>query len=213
MQIVAWLVAALAHFDAPPVPPNPAHPPVILVHGIFSSGADMARLAKHLRADGRVVFTPTFTPAGGAAKLEDLAAKLAEFVAQNIPDGQFDLVGFSMGGLVSRYYVQRLGGVERVRNFVTIAAPHNGTVFAHVHRAPGYLQMRPGSAFLRDLATDAETLRRVNFTSFYTPLDAVVVPARSAEMPQARNVRIWAAMHPSFIMEKRCIRAVADALR
>lgn len=172
----------------------------------------MARLARHLRADGRVVFTPTFTPAGGAAKLEELAAQLAEFVAHNIPDGQFDLVGFSMGGLVSRYYVQRLGGVARVRNFVTMAAPHNGTRLAHLQRAPGYLQMRPGSEFLRDLATDADTLRSVNFTSLYTPLDAIVVPARSAVMPQARNIRIWAAMHPSFLLEKRCIRAVAGAL-
>ena len=77
MKLVAWLAAALARFDAPPVAPDPARHPVILVHGILSTGADMARLARHLRAEGRVVFTPTLTPAGGAAKLEDLAAQLA----------------------------------------------------------------------------------------------------------------------------------------
>jgi hypothetical protein len=32
-------------------------------------------------------------------------------------------------------------------------------------------------------------------------------------MPQARNVRMWATIHPSFILERRCIRAVAAALR
>jgi len=74
------------------------------------------------------------------------------------------------------------------------------------------VQMRPGSDFLRDLARDADALQAIPFTSFYTPLDAVIVPARSSEMPQARNVRIWAAMHPSFILERRCIRAVAAAL-
>ena len=172
----------------------------------------MARLARHLRAEGRVVFTPTLTPAGGAAKLEDLAAQLAAFAEREIPGGKFDLVGFSMGGLVARYYVQRLGGVERVGHFVTLAAPHHGTRLAHFHNSPGYLQMRPGSEFLRDLATDADTLRRVNFTSFYTPLDTIVVPARSAVMPQARNIRMWATIHPSFILEKRCLRAVAGAL-
>ena len=53
----------------------------------------------------------------------------------------------------------------------------------------------------------------MKFTTFHTPLDLVVVPPRSAEMPQARNVRVWASLHPSLILEKRCIRAVAAALR
>jgi hypothetical protein len=55
-------------------------------------------------------------------------------------------------------------------------------------------------------------LRGVKFTSFYTPLDTVVVPARNSEMPQARNIPFWAAIHPSFLIEKRCIRAVARSL-
>src|SRR6185436_5431091 len=98
---------------------------------------------------------------------------------------RFDLIGFSMGGLIARYYLQRLGGIEKVGRFVSIAAPHQGTHMARLGGLPGWVQMRPGSEFLRDLASDADVLRRVNFTSFYTPLDAVIVPARSSEMPQA----------------------------
>jgi triacylglycerol lipase len=211
MQLVAWLAAALAHFDPSAVPVDPAKRPVILVHGIHSSGPDMARLAKHLRSEGRLVLTPTLTPNGGAAKLEVLAAQLSAFADKELPGRQFDLVGFSMGGLISRYYVQRLGGLQRVSHFVTMATPHQGTKMAHLRRAPGVLQMRPGSDFLRDLASDAETLRKVKFTSFYTPLDTIILPARSSEVPQARNVRFWAAAHPSWILEKRCLRAVAKA--
>jgi triacylglycerol lipase len=185
---------------------------VILVHGIHSSGEDMTRLAQHLRSQGRPVFVPTLAPNGGQAKLEDLAQQLADYAAREVPRGKFDLVGFSMGGLVTRYYIQRLGGVDRVEHFVTMAAPHHGTAMAKLTRRPGSLQMRRGSDFLRDLATDADTLRRVKFTSFYTPLDTIIVPARSSEMPQAKNVRMWASMHPSWVLEKRCIRAVAAAL-
>jgi len=72
--------------------------------------------------------------------------------------------------------------------------------------------MRPHSDFLRELAQDSDQLRDVKFTSFYTPLDLVIVPARNSEMPQANNIRLWAAMHPSLILERRCIRAVAEAL-
>jgi triacylglycerol lipase len=213
MKVTAALVAMLSHFDAPPVAPDPAKPPVILIHGIHATGDDLARLARHLRAEGRQVFTPTLLPNRGEARIEVLAAQLAAFADRELPGRKFDLVGFSMGGLVSRYYVQRLGGEHRVGHFVTMAAPHNGTRMAKLLGRPGYLQMRPGSDFLRDLDRDAAKLENVKFTSFYTPMDAIVVPAKSSVMPQAKNIRMWAGLHPSFIVEKRCIRAVAEALR
>ena len=214
MQIVALLSSALAFFDAAPAPANPKLNAVVLVHGIHSNSRDMTRLARHLRAGGREVFTPDLTPNGGQATIGELGRQLADYTAKHLPRGRkFDLVGFSMGGLVSRYYVQRLGGTERVGHLVTIAAPHHGTVFARLSSQPGALEMRRDSAFLRDLARDNTALSRVKFTSFYTPLDLVIVPARSSEMPQARNVRMWAALHPSLILEKRCIRTVAAALK
>ena len=214
MQIVALLSTALAFFDPAPIPAKAEYNPVILVHGIHSDSRDMTRMARHFRAEGREVFTPDFAPNGGQATIEELGKQLADYTAKHVKRGRkFDLVGFSMGGLVSRYYVQRLGGAARVGRLITIAAPHHGTVFARLNSRPGAVEMRRNSSFLRDLARDNATLSRVKFTSFYTPLDLVVVPARSSEMPQARNVRVWASLHPSLILEKRCIRTVAAALR
>ena len=212
MRLVALLAKTLARFDPPAVAPDPALPPVVLVHGIFSSGDDMERLARHLRSQAREVFQPTLTPNGGHAPIEELAQQLAEFTAQKIGARHFDLIGFSMGGLISRHYLQRLDGIGKVGRFITMATPHHGTQMARLGALPAWVQMRPGSEFLRNLARDADVLRAIPFTSLYTPLDAVIVPARSSEMLQARNVRVWAALHPSFILERRCIRAVAAAL-
>jgi triacylglycerol lipase len=213
MRLVSFLAKMLSRLDPPAIAPDPALPPVVLLHGIFSSGNDMERLARHLRSQGREVFQPTLTPNGGHARLEDLAGQFAEFVTGKIGGRRFDLIGFSMGGLVTRYYLQRLGGIEKIGHFITMATPHHGTHTARLGGLPGWVQMRPGSEFLRDLARDADVLRNVPFTSFYTPLDTVIVPARSSEMPQARNVRLWAAMHPSFILERRCIRAISAAMQ
>ncbi len=212
MRIVAFLAKTLSRLDAPPVAPDPALPPVVLVHGIFSCGEDMERLARHLRSQGREVFQPTLTPNGGAVPIEELADRLSEYVASNLGGRRFELIGFSMGGLVSRVFLQRLGGIERVARFITMATPHHGTHVARLGKLPGHLQMQPGSGFLRDLARDADVLRALPFTSLYTPLDTVIVPCQSSEMPQARNVRVWASTHPGFILEKRCIRAVSAAL-
>ncbi len=212
MAITALIASVISVFDPVPIPVDPQKLPVILVHGIFCDGADMSRLAKHLRSQGRLVLTPSLKPCGGGARLEVLAGQLAEFANKELPGRKFDLVGFSMGGLISRYYVQRLGGLGRVNHFITLATPHQGTKIAQFKRGAGVVQMRQGSDFLRDLGRDADALRKVKFTSFYTPLDTIIVPARSSEMPQARNVRMWAPIHPSWILQKRCLRAVSTAL-
>lgn len=213
MKLVAWMAGALARWDGVAPEPPPDATPIILVHGIHSNAKDMARLANHLRATGRPVFTPTLTPANGTAPLEQLAAQLAEFADRELPGRKFDLVGFSMGGLVSRYYVQRLGGIDRVGRFVTMATPHNGTVTARMFGGTGHEQMCPGSAFLADLDRDVELLGKVHFTSLYTPLDVVILPANSSVQKAARNVKVWGSMHPSFVLEKRCMRAVVDSLK
>ena len=216
MILVAWVSIALASVDtvfAGGAPRTPrALPPVILVHGIYSSSRDMTRLARHLEREGREVFAVDFKRSDGRVSLDELARELAGFIEARVPEGSFDLVGFSMGGLISRYYVQRLADPRRVAHFVSLAAPHQGTAMAGINRLPGILQMRRGSDFLRDLERDREALAQIKFTSFYTPLDLMILPARSSELPQARNVRIWALAHPSLILEKRCLRAISTAL-
>ena len=214
MKLVALLSSVLAALDGrSAAPPVPGRNPVVLVHGIYSGSGDMTRMAAQLRAEGWEVFTPDLAPNGGEARIDELAEQLADYIARVVPDGEVDLVGFSMGGLVSRYYLQRLGGITRVGRFVSIAAPHHGTLLARFNKRPGGLQMRRESELVRDLARDADCLSEVKFTSLYTPLDLIIVPARSSEMPQARNIRMWAATHPSLILEKRCIRVVAESLR
>ena len=215
MFLSAWLGAALSFFDGSPKTPPPPQPdrhPVLLVHGIADSERNMQWLARYLRSEGWEVYTVNLTPNWGQSGLESLASQIDAYARAQFGARRFNLVGFSMGGLVSRYYVQRLGGVEQVDHFVTLSAPHNGTLLANLLANQGCRDMRPGSPFLRDLAADADKLGSVKFTSLYTPLDLVIVPSRSSEMPQARNIRIPVAMHPLMIIDGRCLRAVAEAL-
>jgi triacylglycerol lipase len=72
--------------------------------------------------------------------------------------------------------------------------------------------MRFQSAFLRDLDSDADRLRQVDFTSLRTPLDLTIVPSRSSIIPQARNEMIWVGLHPLMVLQPQAQRAVAAAL-
>ena len=213
MRIVAWLSGMLAGLDPAPQPVNESLAPVVLVHGIHATAADMARLARVLRAEGWEVVTPSLTPNDGQAPIEELARQLDQYIEANVKRRPFDLVGYSMGGVVSRCYVQRLGGLSKVRHLATLSAPHHGTVMARLNPRPGGRDLRRGSEFLKQLNAEAGVLDDISFTSFWTPTDLIIVPASSSAMPQAENRRVWGLGHFSFIIERRCIRMVQEALR
>ena len=212
--LFALAVSLLALFS-PRVSATEATPrnPVLLIHGIKDDARKMEPMARYLRAQGWDAKTMSYRPNWGQKGLEELARQVAQFVAENYAPGEkIDLVAFSMGGLVSRYYLQRLGGLDRVQRYVTISAPHRGTLLAYLIPNPGCRQMRFGSAFLRDLESDADRLAQLEFTTIWTPLDAIIVPPRSSVMPQARSERLVIALHPLMVWQGRSLRAVRDAL-
>ncbi|MDW8325309.1 MAG: hypothetical protein RMK99_01980 [Anaerolineales bacterium] len=67
------------------------------------------------------------------------ARKLQRFIEQQLPrwreysgasDAQVILIAHSMGGLISRYYVEVLGGWRTCRALITVGSPHRGAVGA-----------------------------------------------------------------------------------
>jgi triacylglycerol lipase len=187
--------------------------PVLLVHGIWKTHTTFRRMARYLTERGFTVHGIDLTPSNGGAGIDALAAQLAAFIESTFPAGSpLDLLGFSMGGLVSRYYVQRLGGLARVRRFITISAPHHGSKWAYLRKLPGYLHMRPDSDLLRDLSGDVARLAELNFTSIWTPLDLMILPPVSSRLAVGEEVLVAAPLHALMLEDPRCFRAVAAAL-
>lgn len=188
--------------------------PVVLVHGITDTFSLFKTMTGQLDRMGWQTYGLDLLPANGDSQLDHLAQQLADFIELALPaDQPFDLVGFSMGGLVSRYYVQRLGGISRVQRFVSISAPHNGTIAAYLSQRPGCLQMRPNSEFLNDLNRDVKMLDRIKFTSIWTPLDGIIVPAKSSVLPVGESIQIPVPLHAWMVTDSRSIHLVAEALR
>jgi triacylglycerol lipase len=188
--------------------------PVILVHGIDDTVARLHHLQKYLEAGGLAVHCFNLAPNHGEAPLAELAQQLAGYVQANfaVQDG-IDLVGFSMGGLVSRFYIQRLGGIHRVRKFISIATPHRGTRTAYLRDNPGARNMRPGSVFLKDLNRDVAMLAGLSFTSIWTPLDLMILPTSSSRLPVGQSVRVWSWAHPLLVRNSRVLKLVLGILK
>jgi triacylglycerol lipase len=190
----------------------------LLVHGIWNTGESFSRMRTALEVAG---IGPTLAldlvPNDGRAPVAALAAQVdaaAHQLSREAGASRIDVVGFSMGALVSRYWIQRLGGRARVRRFVSISGPHGGTANAYALPLAGVREMRPGSALLTDLARDADPWGEVEVHCFWTPFDLMVVPARSAILPGARTVQRFAvALHRWMVTDARVISAVRNVLR
>ncbi|MFE6921253.1 esterase/lipase family protein [Nocardia sp. NPDC057663] len=118
--------------------PTAEHPrPVVLVHGTDSSAySDWAGIGPQLVDAGMCVFALNYGGAPGADTFgtEDMRisfAQLAAFVDDVLAvtgAAKIDLVGFSQGATVSRYYVNKLGGAPKVGTWVGLASPSYGGV-------------------------------------------------------------------------------------
>ena len=120
--------------------------PILLVHGIVSNrsiftllrrGPDPARLLQRLRDE-----LPTV-----ATDVRAAAARLSVEVERIVEETGFErihIIGHSLGGLIARYYVTRLGGDARVHTLVTLGTPHEGSVRRVCRADPLMQQMRPG---------------------------------------------------------------------
>ncbi|AFZ20294.1 esterase/lipase family protein [Allocoleopsis franciscana] len=187
--------------------------PVVLVHGIIRTSSVFRTLAPYLIQQGWSVYLIDLKPNNATLPLEEMAAQVRDFINKTFPPEQpIDLVGLSMGGLVTRYYVQRLGGMNRVQRFITISAPNQGTWLAYFWHSHACVQMRPGSVFLEDLNQDVQILEHINFTSLWTAWDFIIIPARNSQMPVGRDVKLSIFAHAFMVVHPRSLAAVVAAL-
>lgn len=190
-----------------------ARNPVLLIHGIFDTTTIFKAMSAHLKQDGWEVHSFNLYPNYGLGSIEDLANQIVEYVDKNFaPNQPFDLIGFSMGGIVSRYYVQKLGGLNRVQRLITISAPHNGTLTAHFYPTTAAEQMRRDSPLLKDLNDNLGSLDRINFTSIWTQFDIMIIPANSSHLPIGEEIILDVWLHAWMVREQKCILAVEKAL-
>jgi triacylglycerol lipase len=186
---------------------------VVLLHGIDDTTRLFSRLGPFLEERGWTVHAWNLVPNDGSAGIDALARQVQVRIDDALGrDEIFDLLGFSMGGIVARYYLQRLGGLARVERLVTISSPHRGTWMAYFRRNTGARQMRPRSMFLRDLDQDRADLARLKFTSIWTPLDLMILPAASSVIPEAKSIGVSVLAHPLMVRDGRVLQLVAEAL-
>ncbi|MGI5137586.1 MULTISPECIES: esterase/lipase family protein [unclassified Streptomyces] len=198
--------------------PTKAKPPVILLHGFIDNRSVFVLLRRNLTQHGRqhiesLNYSPLTCDIRTAAQL---LGRHIEEICERTGQDQVDVVGHSLGGLIARYYVQRLGGDLHVRTLVTLGTPHSGTRVAPLANAhPIVRQMRPGSELIQELREPAPGCR-THFVSFWSDLDPLMDPLETAcvDHPDllAQNIRVSGIGHLALPVHPTVAAGIRQAL-
>ncbi|GHH41080.1 esterase/lipase family protein [Streptomyces candidus] len=206
----------------PPAPaelPCPARPPVVLLHGFADNRSVFVLLRRSLARHGwRHLASLNYSPLTSDIRVAaELLGSHVEEVCARTGHREVDIVGHSLGGLIARYYTQRLGGDTRVRTLVTLGTPHEGTRVAPPMSAhPLVRQMRPTSSVIEELALPAPGCR-TRFVSFWSDLDQLMLPVETARIHHpdliARNVQVSGIGHLALPVHPAVAAAIRQALQ
>lgn len=196
---------------------EPAGTPIadaaVLVHGIFEDGTKFKKMKARLESRGIRCFCPKLLYHDGTGGLDFLAEHLKNDIDREFgPKKKIIVVGFSMGGLITRHYLQNLGGAKRCATFITISSPHHGTSVAWTYPSKGVVQMRPGSEFLLGLDDTEKHLGGIPVVSYRTPMDLIILPATSSVWDRAENVEVPVALHPLMLQSEKVISDIERRL-
>ncbi len=197
--------------------PEAAGTPILLVHGMIDNRAIFTVLTPKLRAYGfERVSSLNYSPVTN--DIRSAAAGLGAEVERLVERTGYErihIVGHSLGGLIARYYVQRLGGDQRVRTLVTLGAPHHGTLAAHLVPVRLGRQLRPGSDLFTELDRPAPGCR-TRFAVFWSDIDQLVVPHDNAALHHpdliVQNEPVHGVGHMSLPVNPRIAQQVAELL-
>jgi triacylglycerol lipase len=191
--------------------------PILLVHGMVDNRSIFTFLRRALRrcGFGRVstlnysVFTSDVRTAA-----RELGTRVEALCAETGYD-RVHVVGHSMGGVIARYYVQRLGGDERVHTVVTMGSPHGGTDAARLLPTHLARQLRRDSDIVTELREPAPDCR-TRFVAIWSDLDQLVLPPGNARIEHpdlaVRNVAVTDVGHMSLPVDRHVIREIVTTL-
>ncbi len=189
--------------------------PVVLLHGFAMNRTNWIWLGRRLarRGIGPLYGTTYFSPQSVRRSAEHLARFVDEVCAREECE-RVDIVAHSLGGVVARYYVERLEGAKKIGRVVTIGSPHKGTIIARLGALfPSARETFHNSSFYAELGPLSRQ-NGVAFTSVWSRADAIIEPPESSSIAPAGEDRIFEDLgHLSLLLSPRVLDTVAERLK
>ena len=204
----------LFHFDV-----DAAETPILLVHGLIENHVIFTVMERALRRRGFQTLS-RYDYGVLTHNIPRAAVRLGEAIQKLVAATGYEcihVIGHSLGGLIARYYVQRLGGDSHVHTLVTLGTPHQGTLLAWAAPLlPMVHQLAPSSPVIQELALPAVGCR-TRFIAFHSDFDHLIVPSSNARLDHpdlnVHNIAVHRVGHLSLANNGGIAFTIAGALR
>lgn len=212
--VLPFVLSRRSVLDRPAGAPSDK-PPLLLVHGLACNRDTWFWFRRQLERRGYRVYTVDCTPP--FAQIASYAPQIARAVDEILGATgakRTVLIGHSMGGLVSRAYLDQFG-TDKVEHVITLGTPHLGTWMTNFAVGPNVRNMSEGSPWLaglreREIARSSQPY--ANFTCVYTYHDNLVTPQTNAALRGAEHIPLSGIGHVSLALSSVVINHVLGTL-
>lgn len=175
--------------------PPPLQQPrtVLLITGVTIKAKFFNPIVARLKRDGfrPVVWEPPALLSGSLFQAAQDLSDVVDRVRAESGQDKIDVLAECTGGLITRYYIQSMGGDQYVSRLVTFVSPENGVpilrLVAPIVGWPALYDLTPGSDFLK--AVHSVSLPpNVPVTSIYTCTDEYIQPYQTSIIEGATNI-------------------------
>jgi len=190
--------------------------PIILIHGLWNTSSIFSSITSKLDEIEIEYFAPTLNHVYGMTSINELTSTLNELILEKYGlEKEIDILGFSMGGIISRYWLQKFNGYKRTRRFISIGSPHKGTLMAQlVPRYPfkGISEMKINSDFLRELEKNDCFLDDIECINFFTYWDLMVFPSWWTNLNFGKKISVKVYKHRNLVRNKSMVEKIIDEI-
>ena len=190
--------------------------PIILIHGLWNTSSIFSLISSKLDEKEVEYFAPTLNHAFGMTSIVELTNLIDQLIVEKYGlEQEIDILGFSMGGIIGRYWINKFNGHKRTKRFITIGSPHNGTLTSQlVPKYPfrGISEMKINSSLLRDLANYDYFLNDIDCISFFTYWDLMVFPGWRANLNVGEKISLNIFKHRNLVRNPVAVERIIERI-
>ena len=190
--------------------------PIILIHGLWNTSSIFSFITSKLDEQGLEYFAPTLNHSFGMTSIIELTNLMDQLILEKYGlQQEIDVLGFSMGGVIGRYWINKFNGYKRTKRLITIGSPQNGTLTSQlVPKYPfrGISEMKINSSFLRDLANYDYFLNDIDCISFFTYWDLMVFPGWRANLNVGEKISLNIFKHRNLVRNPAAVERIIERL-
>ena len=190
--------------------------PIILIHGLWNTSSIFSFITSKLDELGVDYFAPTLNHSFGMTSIVELTNLMDQLILEKYGlQQEIDVLGFSMGGIIGRYWINKLNGYKRTKRFITIGSPHNGTLASQLfpkYPFKGISEMKINSSLLRDLAKYDYFLNDIDCISFFTFWDLMVFPGWRAHLNVGEKISLKILKHRNLVRNPAAVERILERI-